>query len=631
MTGTAATGAQTATAQGGTAVVAGQVIDATTGRPVGGAVVTLALGAPADASATGQQPLAPAQSRRGVAVANSDGRFVFRDVPAGTFSITATRPGFAAGASGRRRPGGPGRPFTIGNGARLTNTTISIWPLAAIGGTVRDDRGDAAVGVAVWALRRAVVNGRLALTFAGSVESTDERGRYRLANLMPGSYAVQIRTHTQTAAVSTVDAWRAAVTSGTTGPMMGQMSQTGGLRLTTAGLVVDDWQVSVSSGMTQPIPGPDGSLLIHPTLYHPSTTDPGAAAILTLEAGDERLGIDLTLPLVAGMRISGVLEGPEGPAPGHGLRLYPLGPDRLDVDQAAAYGTTDRAGRFALLGVPPGRYLLRAYRVPMRTPVARPVPSAAGALPGTTVEVLPPSAGPSLYAELPVAVGTSHVDDLVVQLQAGARLSGHLVFDGTTARPPAERLQQVSLTVYPMAGSSPANDARVDTEGRFTTAGYAPGRYTLFTGRAPGPEWTLASVRVAGVDVAGRTFTIGTSDINDVVVTFTDTVMTLSGTVRAADGGTETDATIVAFPADAREWIEAGMPRGRLATASTSSNGTYQIRLPLPGDYHVVAVPLDASPEVDPDFVARFAPQAVRVSFARGETKTQPLTIGRAR
>ena len=70
----------------GTGVVAGQVIDQTTKRPVAGAVVTLSVMA-----GPGQAPIPPAQARRGVAVANAEGRFVFRDVPAGTFSLTAGR------------------------------------------------------------------------------------------------------------------------------------------------------------------------------------------------------------------------------------------------------------------------------------------------------------------------------------------------------------------------------------------------------------------------------------------------------------------------------------------------------------------------------------------------------------
>jgi hypothetical protein len=617
----------------GSAVVAGQVVDATTGRPIG-AVVTLALGAPPAASASGQQPAPPAQSRRGVAVAAADGRFVFRDVPAGTFSLTATLAGYAPGASGRRRPGGPGRPFTVADGARVTDAVITMWRLAAISGTVRDDRGEPAVGVAVWALRRTTAGGRLELTLTGgTVESADERGQYRLSNLMPGSYVVSVRLSTQSAAVSTVDAYREAVTSGTTAEIMRGWSETGALSMATAGLVVDDWQVSTSLGMPQPLPGPGGTLLIHPTVYHPQATSTGDATVLTLGSGDERLGIDLTLPLVAGVRVSGTLQGPDGPAANHGLRLHPVHTGGPASDVPAAYATTDAAGRFALLGVPPGTYVLRAYRVPPRGPMVRPVPRAAGGLPFEAVEVVSPPEvpdGAALFADVPVTVGSSHLDDLSVVLQQGARLSGRVAFDGATPPPPAERLQQISLSIRPLAGSLPLSDAPVDAEGRFTTSGYPPGRYVLNV-RPPGPEWAPISVRVAGADVAGQAFDIGATDIGDVVVTFSDRVMTLSGTVRAADPNAAPDATVIAFPADTRAWLESGMPPGRVATAATSATGEYQLRIPLPGDYLVVAVPPEIAPDVDPEFVARFAAAAVRVSFADGDARSQSLTVSRPR
>ena len=92
----------------GTAVLAGQVIDDTTKRPLGGVVVTLSLVSP-PARAGG-----PATNvRRASAVGNAEGRFVFRDVPAGKFTVTSSLAGYAAGAVGQKRPGGPSRPLDV--------------------------------------------------------------------------------------------------------------------------------------------------------------------------------------------------------------------------------------------------------------------------------------------------------------------------------------------------------------------------------------------------------------------------------------------------------------------------------------------------------------------------------------
>src|SRR5688500_16636215 len=245
----------------GTGVVAGQVIDGPTKRPVGGAVVTLsAMAAP------GQAPIPAAQARRGVAVANAEGRFVFRDVPAGTFSLTATQNGYAPGATGRRRPGGPSGTFTIADGSRITDAVVTIWRFSTIAGTVRDDRGEPAVGAYVWAYRRVMTADGPAWSFAGgSGEAADDRGQFRVNGLAPGAYAVGISSSTQSNSVAGVAAYRAATSSPDltgTMPFRGitpEGAQSGIIRIVGTGLEIDGWQVTTSSGMLQPLPGPGGT------------------------------------------------------------------------------------------------------------------------------------------------------------------------------------------------------------------------------------------------------------------------------------------------------------------------------------------------------------------------------------
>jgi hypothetical protein len=186
------------------------------------------------------------------------------------------------------------------------------------------------------------------------------------------------------------------------------------------------------------------------------------------------------------------------------------------------------------------------------------------------------------------------------------------------------------MTIGVTAVSDPVErSTRIDPTGAFRTPGHAPGRH-LINIRPPSPAWTLASVRIGGVDAAGQAFTLGTEDVTDIVVTFTDRTMTLSGSITSEDASAPPEATVVVMPVDVRAWIASGMSIRRLATTSTST-GTYQLTVPLPGDYLVVAVPPDVNPEVDLDFAARFAAAATRVSLAAGEAKTLPLTIRRPR
>jgi hypothetical protein len=352
-------------------------------------------------------------------------------------------------------------------------------------------------------------------------------------------------------------------------------------------------------------------VLVHPTVFYGNTTSPSDARVITLTPGEDRTGIDLTLSLVAGQRVSGTLYGPTGPAGGHGLRLMP----------PAGYATTDANGRFVLLGIPAGTYALRAYRVPvdpdllMRMTGERPPADAA-----------PPA--PSLFADVSVTVGSSPVDNLALTLEPGATLAGRVVFEGTARPPTPEQIGRMALMLRTLEAD--AGQARVDPSGTFQTPGYAAGRY-LITVAPPTPGWTLASIRTRGIDVAGQALTLEREDVTDIVITFTDTIMTLSGSVSPGDPAMPPEATVVVMPADVNGWIAGGMSPRRVATTAASSTGAYQVTIPLPGNYLVVAVPPDVAPDVDPDFVARFAAGAVRVSFAAGESRTQSLTVRRPR
>lgn len=626
----------------GTAVVAGRVMDMVSGNPVGGASVMLATVAAAATPTSAPAPPSPsAPSRRVLAIANDDGRFVFRDVPAGTYTLTATFAGLWPGVFGQRRAAGPSKPITIADSARETSLIVPMWRLGTISGTIRDDRGEPVPGLYVNVLRRVNNNGRLELSFSGGGgEATDDRGRYRVSGLLPGTYAVAVHSALRTNPVVDVDAYYASAAAGTVTPLLRRFRETRVINQTDSGLVIGEWLLGVSNGDAQPMPGPNGTVLVHPTVFYPNARTGDEATLLTLAAGTDRSGIDMTLPLVQGMRVSGVLTGPDGPAVNYGLRISPVSGGDVAFEIPIVYAMTDTRGRFAFLGVPPGAYVIRAYRVQPSGPLF--IPPTAGGPPGTRVEMLAPSSTPlpSWFGELPVTVGSAHVDGLSITMQPGARVSGRLVFEGATPPPPPARLQQVSVSIHPQFGTpeGPPNEARANAQGQFTTQQFPPGRYVVQNVTTPGPEWTLASIRFGTSDAAAQAVTIGTQDIGDVVVTFTDKTITLSGDVRGAEAaapagtaGTMDQATVMLFPADYQSWIASGMSPRRMATAVTSSTGAYQLKVPLPGEYLVVAIPPEIAPSTDADFLKRVSGAGIRVTLAAGESKTQALTVARVR
>ena len=128
----------------GTGLILGQVLDAGSNRPIPGTLVTLNLRA----------------SRPIRALADGQGRFVFRDLPKGNYGLTATKAGHSDGAYGRMRPSGPQLPFELGDGERASGVSIGLWRFAAITGFVQDELGEPIVGTTVRVLRRQIVGGQ---------------------------------------------------------------------------------------------------------------------------------------------------------------------------------------------------------------------------------------------------------------------------------------------------------------------------------------------------------------------------------------------------------------------------------------------------------------------------------------
>jgi len=205
-----------------------------------------------------------------------------------------------------------------------------------------------------------------------------------------------------------------------------------------------------------------------------------------------------------------------------------------------------------------------------------------------------------------------------------------VVFEGASA-PAAAALQMMTVTIRPLFGTLPGStDARVDADGRFAFAGYPAGRYVLVGATPPAPPWTVASFRIDGIDAASQAFTLGDTDVTDAVLTFTDKIITLSGTVTAGAGGSDIGGSTVAiFPADTDEWITTGMSARRTTSTAISSSGAFSVRVALPGEYVAVAIPPAIAPDLDRELIKRLLPSAVRVSLLAGESKTLSLTLAR--
>jgi hypothetical protein len=642
---------QTPAPPSGRGLLAGQVVEAGTTRPVAGALVTLG-GSPSISSSNVifsiQQAAIPGGSR--VTLTNAQGHFAFANLPSGTFSLQATKTGYSPGGYGRRRPTGAAQAITISDADRIGDLTIPLWRFATIGGTVTDEAGEPVVGISVRAMRRIFENGRpqFAVAGAGMTAETDDRGAYRLTTLIPGEYMLAITSTQTTVPQSLVEAYRKASSAGTALDIDRELraSDSPTLGSMTSGMLVGDhfFQSSAfaSRVLTPPAPTADGKVSVYPMQFYPNAMSEAQATVVTLRAGEDRLGLDMHLKPVATTRVSGTVTGPSGPAANLGLSLVPAATSLLsDRFFETATTVTDSRGVFVFLGVPAGQYIVRTLRTPV-LPSGSPstlttvVQTGTSTLfTGSTAPDRPAvqiPAGPTLWAQVPVTVDDSDVKGVNISLQTGFRIGGQFAFDAAT-RPEPIALRRLIVTFEPVDGrisSLTVTRGHVDDAGRLSSYELPPGKYYVrVQGSIPGGG-TFKSAVTNGADVSDVPLDLR-ANVADLVLTYTDHPSTLGGTVRTVAGAPDQAAQVLAFPVDAAASDFAGAPR-RLRSARASRSGAYQIIALPPGEYFVVAVADETAADF-PSFtlIRSLVRQATRIRIGDDEKKTQDLTTVRTR
>jgi hypothetical protein len=164
------------TAPAGTGVIAGTLTSADLGRPVRRAQVKISMASP--------------RLIRTVTT-DANGAFVFTNVPAGEYTLSASRPGYLETVFGARRPGAgmAGTPIRLAAGEKRDQLALRIPRGGVISGVITDEFGDPALGVMVRAMRFTFRNGARIASAAGNVLTSD-LGEYRIPGLMPGDYVV---------------------------------------------------------------------------------------------------------------------------------------------------------------------------------------------------------------------------------------------------------------------------------------------------------------------------------------------------------------------------------------------------------------------------------------------------------
>ncbi len=588
----------------GNAFIAGRVIDMPSGQPVPDATVQIFGGVPGRGGAPNFMVVTPVPSRQSV-LTDAQGRFFFANLPAGSYVPRVLKPGYVPVASLSTR-------FTdLADGDRVTDVTIKLSKLATITGNLRDDGGDPVVGTQVLALRRTLVNGRMTLAPQGTAKS-DDRGAYRIPNLRAGDYIV-------------CACYRDPIPFD-------------GILLTS--LAADPLQLIGLAGRAltvgSDVAGFDGTLRTFAPTFYPSSATIARAVNVTISPGEEKAAIDFDLASTKSTRVSGTVMGTVSPLYASELTLVPAG----ESDEGAALTgmppiLVQPDGRFDFASVPVGSYVLRVNHVVTTGRSGGPSGAALqflgarGSGMGSSTANQTPNDYP-LWATEQIAVGDDGLHDLSIALRPGAKASGRVQFIGSSPPPTQQVLMangQVAIYLTPL-NPNPAKTAtstigRLNPDLTFQMVPPLPGRYSLNAVLVPG--WTnLKSMTIGGTDVTDLPIEVGSDDLNDINITFTDAPMaTVAGTLagnKPAPGG---DLAVLIFPADRRYWPDSNAARRRYLAAPINRAGVFPSSQLPGGDYFVAVVTDDQAADwLDPARFDALSKTAARVTLVDGEKKT---------
>jgi hypothetical protein len=598
----------------GTGVISGTVVGLTGGRPVRRATVRLSGTAPVmSVSAT----------------TDDQGSFTFKDLPAGQFNLTATKPGYLDAVYGQKRSGSgrPGTPIVLADAQQLTKLALPIARGGVITGTIVDDAGEPAFGTQVRALRYIMKSGERTLTTQVSAVA-DDRGIYRMPALPPGDYIVTATPPDNSAG----DAMRAVEDQLAT---MAAARAGGGGAGGNASFVLNG---ALGGNMARALaPGDDNAPSSgYAPVYYPGTTAASGAQTLTLEVGEERSSVDLQLQLVPMGKITGLVVGDPKVLPTVSLQLFDNSQALPGMGVKSARVGPD--GKFSFTSVPPGQYTVSARSGgttfvsmdssggQMRMTIMATSARAAGPGPDANGPGGPPL--PPMWASSDVSVDGRTPANVTLALQPGMTVSGKVAFDGA-AQVPSD-LTQIRLILSPASqvdskGSSAM--ANVDADGRFKISDVSPGTYRLTA--TPPRGWRAASVEVATRDVLDFPLEVkANEDVSGAVVTFTDRSTELSGTLQDSNSQPTSDYTVVIFPQDQRYW----MPQSRRIMATRpATDGKYAFTNLPPGDYRIIALnDVEPGQWYDPALLRQLMGAGpIAVTLNDGDKKVQDIRVAK--
>lgn len=266
----------------GTYPLSGAVVDSVTGEPIRKALVQVY------------------STRQRVTFTDDNGHFTLEGLPAGSYSVAAHKPGYFNQQELLRGAG-----ITLAEvGPNSKPAIVRLTPEAILSGRVTTTTGIPLEHASLSLNYIEIREGRRRWDFKGSA-MTDEDGRYRFANLRPGSYYISVSPYT---------------------PLAETML---------------DAEQPPKSGYSG--------------VYYPGAPDLATASPILLSAG-EHGEANFSLAEVPVYAVSGTVSGY---AANQGVGLQVLDQSGVQVDRGAQFSPEN--GRFDILALAPGNYVIKAF------------------------------------------------------------------------------------------------------------------------------------------------------------------------------------------------------------------------------------------------------------------------------